>query len=304
MFCVQTKPKKWSEKMKKIILSIVVVTAFLSGGLFAGNEHFVCAYPCIDPAPGSSTFANAELVPQGNTIQGIRYPNINQDPPTTNAANNYLQEATARIPVPGLMVGTDDDFYCITYNGYFSFAINGEPSQYGWARVYSSVGVSNSVYYGDSPVENLDSDAYNSTGWIVVEKYNPAYVITFSLTPGGGAGVVTGTVTSAMINNGNNSFVATDLEAVCDGRTGAIATDGTFIITGVSEGEHECYVHVKDARSERPPFPKSADHNVDVGPGGGPVQPVVVITAPNDGENYSTNVGTHTISVDGTINWN
>ncbi len=248
--------------MKKFILSIVVVTAFLSGGLFAGNEHFVCAYPCIDPAPGSSTFANAELVPQGNTIQGIRYPNINQDPPTTNAANNYLQEATARIPVPGLMVGTDDDFYCITYNGYFSFAINGEPSQYGWARVYSSVGVSNSVYYGDSPVENLDSDAYNSTGWIVVEKINPAYEITFSTPPEAEGANIMGKIANCGNGSGNNVLPNSAVEVKYllgdDVKTVDVENDGSFSITVSLNGTYDVQVQTKSGFGVRDNFPISA----------------------------------------------
>ena len=127
----------------------------------------------------------------GCVLQAPSRSDTNVQPPTTNAANDYLDATETFLvdpvapPQTAYAVGDDALGYDLNSAGEFSGLIWEYPENYGWHRAFSAASVTGAAYYGDSPVWLIgvvpSSEDYTSA--LLANRVNPAYRIPFDVAP-------------------------------------------------------------------------------------------------------------------------
>ena len=191
-----------------------------------------------------------------------------------------------------------------------------DTSRHGWLRAFSSTRITNSAYYGDAKKTDtaLATGGQYNYEWNpsnpAISNVNPAYTIPIDSTPTNGPtyGSVIGSV-FATTSGGNNQLesgyilVEWRYENSSSWTTGDSSLDanGDFNFTVTVPQNTNVYVRarVKNVNTPRDGFPFSSEFLVTVT--ATPATPIVTITAPNGGSDYTVNIGPHSTNIVGTV---
>jgi hypothetical protein len=306
----------------KLFSLIVAVCAIWTAGVIADQWDVLGGTWFPPPGlPSSESVKARDLTtqPAGSLIQAcVTFTDGMNLPPFTNAASDYLESPTNRQSTAGNgVMGSDNGLGGTASgtdapNGHYRIPIIANAGEYVFARCFSTDTITGSVYYADSPTFAAQQVASSSDdGGLTVNTVNPAYRIPFTAVPtAAGPETVTGTV-YAVGGGGNNILDSGDV--IVEYRLEGAATwsvldsypntDGSFSGTvSAPQFPTNAYVRarVKDSATPRRGLPLSDEQYVQ-NIQGAAVTPVVSITGPNGGNDYSVNIGTHTTNIIGTV---
>ena len=214
------------------------------------------------------------LLPIGRALQFPSRSDSSAQPPTTNAANHFLDlsEFSVTGAFTATVVGQDTLNYGLTNAGEFTGLIYGPPDAYGWIRAFSGSAILGSAYYGDSTIWQIpalgNSDSMDTN--LIVNQVNPAYQLPFDQPPVRvNNNSVSGSV-AAVAGGGNNllssefirieySLTGPDADyAVLTNQIGPSGDFGPNQIPGLASGTTVYLRAVYTGDTPRPGFPVSA----------------------------------------------
>ena len=200
--------------MKKILTLIITFSCLVTYGdavRFIAGDWIL---PSGQNGPTTKMLDGTDA-PAGNLITGIRTPNTESYPPTTNSSVNYVDlsvgEGNSSYGKNGTTVAKNElTGFPDPIAGEYLFEVGGNAGQNGYIRIYSSSNVIDSVYYINTiPAVMKTSPPWNLDGGLVCSNLNPAYVILFNEVPTtNGADGAHITCSVANVGTGNNQFPA------------------------------------------------------------------------------------------------
>jgi len=257
------------------------------------------------------------VMDQTNIVQGVINVSGSFEAPTTNSANNYLGTTDTLSISPSTPPNV----------GYFNSAFaalfltrgdvggmletDGNTEKDGLIRVFSDMTITGAAYCVDGlsiPLKNPPDGMVDYTESKTCEKANPAYLgVAFDTTPN----VVSNNEVLGSVNvsgaGGNNTLPTSFFVVRYSTNDGgdwheldtSLNSDGDFsgTISGYT-GTALVYAVVKDSDTLRSGFPATSVEIVEVAE---QPTPVVTITDPNGGTNYSTDIGAHSTNIVGTV---
>ena len=294
-------------KIFKLFIMVILLTVEFC---FAGNGNFYTD-------PGRFMAKLSGTCPSGNVVQAILQNGSTSVAPSNTPPYLGTGERISTSPQKCDMMGVDK-LYEFYYGDGKLGSVNTAPDthMFGYIRAFSCTSIVDSAYFGNSPCVAVNSETGGASdnpiaSNVLVSTVNPAYIIRFDNIPTNGsvAGEIIGSVyaTTAGANNQLESafvliewrYAGATLWTV--GASSLSGNYGDFDFT-ISVPQHTnvfVRARVKDTNTPMPGFPISEEFQVAINPL--PAVPIVSITSPNGGNDYSVSIGAHSTNIIGTV---